>query len=173
MLKLFDVMDATEEYVVKKHKEKDRYKKTWWRPKAPCINWLFRAMRNYNEGVNIEQELRDNLSNINFLLRKELREEAAKEIRKAIKLAEKGEAYQYLSELLLYAATPFNKELKPHEIPGYFMGVKEHQQEVIGLLKEVQEAQLYQQYLAYYMLNTNYETATEALDKIASIGEEH
>src|ERR1017187_1475525 len=65
---------------------------------------LFRAMRNYREDIDIQQHLRDDISNIEFLMRKSLKDEALKEIRKAIKVAQHGEVYSSLSELLVYSA---------------------------------------------------------------------
>jgi hypothetical protein len=168
---LFNEMAKTDDYDEKILKQKTGLKNLV-AAKISLRKILFKAMRNYREGIDIQQELRDSLSNINFLLRKELKEEAGKEIRKAIRLAEKGEAYLYLSELLVCSATPFNKELKPDEITGYFMGVKVKQQKAVSLLQEVQQAQLYENYLTYFLINANYESPLEMTDKMAAIGAE-
>ncbi|MDB5285035.1 MAG: hypothetical protein JWO06_4110 [Bacteroidota bacterium] len=133
---------------------------------------LFKAMRNYREDIDINQELRDDISNIDFLLRKGLKEEAAKEIRKAVKTAEQGEAYSSLSELISYSAMAVDKHMKADGISQYFQSLLLRNEETLALQKEVQQAVLYQQYLGFFMRHGNYESPHEFSNGIKAISSE-
>ena len=140
--------------------------------KISLRKFLFRAMRNYREDVDIQQQLRDDISNIEFLVRKNLNEEAAKEIRKAIKVAEKGEVYSSLSELLIYSAIVETTVIKGEEVRNYFMSVLAHNKETLKLQGEVEQAILYQRYMTYSMRHGNYESPDELSSQMRLIASE-
>jgi hypothetical protein len=130
---------------------------------------VFKAMRNYHEGVDIKQELRDDISNIDFLVRKGLKEEATKEIKKAIKIAKREEAYAILSELLVYASVP-EKPLKSEDIQGHFEEALSLHLETIRLQTEVQQAELNKTYMTYVMSHGNYESPHEFAKQVSDLG---
>jgi hypothetical protein len=121
---------------------------------------LFKAMRNYYEGVDIHQQLRDDIRNIEFLIRKGLKDEAAKEMRRAIKIAEKAEAYNVLSELLVYSATP-EKPVKPDEILSHFDSALAHLGETVEKQFEIQQAELLRLKIVYLIHRGSYEAPDE------------
>ena len=164
VIKLFEKLSKMEVY-----DEPVLLKKTGLRnlvaTKISLRKLLFKAMRNYYEDVDVHQQLRDEISNIDFLVRKGLKDEAAKEIRKAIKIAEKAEAYTLLSELLVHA-TLLKKSIKPAEILSQYDSAIVHIRETTEKQFEVQQAEVLRMKIVYLIQHGGYESPDELSDRI-------
>lgn len=99
LIALFDRLDS--EKVSDDEKAPDTWSKNEMAARSNLRKLVLKAMRNYNEDRNRKADLRMALTDIEFLLSKQLYGEAEKEIKKAIKKAEARFNYPAHIELLL------------------------------------------------------------------------
>ena len=112
LVKLFQLISDKKE-----HDEKMLRKKTGIKNitegRSRLRKLLFKAMRNYREDASPRQQLRDAHSDIEFLEKKKLKNEASKEINKAIKLAEANDEFPMLYYLLECSARNMATTINP------------------------------------------------------------
>lgn len=112
LLKLFDTLDSDKELDDKALQKKTDIKNLP-AARSNLRKLLLKTMRNYREGNSPRQQMRDTLSDIEFLVTKRLFTEAKKEINKARKVAEADGNYLYLMQLAVaesYTLMPTDKK---------------------------------------------------------------
>lgn len=154
MLRLFDIMDGAEDYDAKDIRKRSGIKNLV-ETKSALRKLVLRAMRNYHEEKNIKQQLRNSLSDIEFLERKNLSSEAYKEIHKAKKLAENYREFQYLAELLPHETANIFPMVNPEVLLPRVSGLRD------DLERAIIESSDYQRAL---MLRNHYLAASRSAD---------
>ena len=124
LVKLFELISDKREYNEKELSTKSGIKNIP-EGRSSLRSLLFKAMRNYHEDATIRQQLRDVLSNIEFLERKKLKDEARKEIKKGLKLALEHDEFLPNSDLLEKWARNMDTGAKPGQVFDNLLQIQE------------------------------------------------
>ncbi|MDB5281828.1 MAG: hypothetical protein JWO06_903 [Bacteroidota bacterium] len=168
LVRLFDAFYESEEY------DESKLKKTVGASnllpaKSALRKLLFKAMRNYREDASVQQKLRNDISDIDFLLRKGLLEEATKEIKKARKAAEKNAAYNYLSELVIYSARASTTVQREDSIINYFKDIEAQYDRAVLNQSQLHKALLINYHLTGFMATNSYLEPNVASEHVNSL----
>ena len=115
LVKLFELISAKHEYDEDELRSKSGIKNIA-EGRSSLRVLLFKAMRNYHEDSSVRQQLRDAMSNIEFLERKKQKDQALKEIKKAIKIAEQHDEFLLHSILLEKLSRNIDTSVKPAQL---------------------------------------------------------
>jgi hypothetical protein len=166
LLHLFDAMDSQHVYDEKSLIKKTSIKKLT-RVKTSLRELILKAMRNYREESDQLIEIRNSLSDIEFLFQKGLHTEAAKETKKIWKTAEKKQSYIYMLELIPVWMRVVDTPKNPDAVLALYEEIKARYRHIENQLNQRISATLLNQVNTYYMRVADY----EAPEEVARISE--
>ncbi|MDB5281745.1 MAG: hypothetical protein JWO06_820 [Bacteroidota bacterium] len=130
---------------------------------------LFKSMRGYRQDADVNQQLRDAMTDIDFLIRKGLNEEARKEIHKAWKLAEKNELYNFMAELLCRLSEVNHQTLKFDKLAIDFDSLYAQLNNALAMQQELYRAMVYNQQIGHFVRSANYHSTEGLLNYLAKV----
>ncbi len=116
---------------------------------------VLKAMRNFMEDDNPELQLRDTLTNMDFLMRKGLLDEARREIHKGLKLATKSENYNYSPRLMYRLIDIAGRTLKEDKHVGEFAEQLKALDEMMAAQRETYTSLFYNLHITDLMRNNS------------------